>query len=309
MRVLRGPWADWSVDGPLALAIGVFDGVHLGHRAVLSRFRTEAVRRDLTEGVVTFDRHPISVLAPERAPKMLSTIEQRIEQFARLGAEVVAVLSFDDELRMMDPTDFVSEILVARLQAGLIVVGEDFRFGRDRGGDVDLLRSMGAEHGFETRVIELVGDEAPVSSTRIRSLLAAGDVTGASELLGRRYQLMGEVVEGSGGSLVTGFPTANIDVSTSVAIPRRGVYAAFAGIGELMPAVANVGVRPTFGAGVETIEVHLLDGTEDLTGRILRVDFVERLRDEEKFVDGEALAEQIGHDVEHAREVLARHTP
>lgn len=304
MRVLRGDWADWEVGDALALAIGVFDGVHVGHRAVLSRFRSEAVNRDLVPGVVTFDRHPIAVLAPDRAPKMLSTVEQRIEQFGHLGAEVVAVLPFDDDMRTMAPEDFVSLILVDRLHAGLVVVGEDFRFGRDRGGDVAMLRSMGADHGFETRVIDLVGGESPISSTRIRTLLADGDVSAAAELLGRRYQLMGEVVSGTGASLVTGFPTANIDVSTSVAIPRRGVYAAFAGVGEMVPAVANVGVRPTFGDGIETIEVHLIDRSEDLHGRMLRVDFVERLRSEEEFVDGEALAEQIAHDIERAREIL-----
>lgn len=309
MKVLRGPWSEWSVEGRLAVAIGVFDGVHTGHRAVLTRFRDEAVERGLTPGVVTFDRHPISLLAPDRAPKMLSTVEQRIEQFVRLGAEVVAVLPFDDEMRMMDPEAFVTDILVERLGAGLVVVGEDFRFGRDRGGDPEMLRVMGLEHGFDTQVLELVGDDGPISSTRIRSMLTDGDVVGAADLLGRRYQLMGAVVEGAGGSLVTGFPTANIDVSTAVAIPRRGVYATFAGVGEMLPAVANVGVRPTFGDGVETIEVHLLDGAGDLLGRILRVDFVERLRDEEQFVDGEALAEQIGHDITHARAILARHTP
>jgi riboflavin kinase/FMN adenylyltransferase len=309
MKVLRGPWADWSVEGRLAVAVGVFDGVHMGHRAVLTRFRDEAVRRGLTPGVVTFDRHPISLVAPDRAPKMLSTVDQRIEQFVRLGAEVVAVLPFDENMRMMDPRAFVTDILAERLHAGLVVVGEDFRFGRDRRGDPDMLRAMGADHGFDTQVLELVGDDEPISSTRIRALLADGDVVGAAELLGRRYQLMGEVVEGRGGSLVTGVPTANIDVSATVAIPRRGVYAAFAGVGEMLPGVANVGVRPTFGEGIETIEVHLLDGTDDLRGRILRVDFVERLRDEERFVDGEALADQIAHDVTHAREVLGRQTP
>lgn len=305
MRVLRGPWADWEVADTLALAIGVFDGVHAGHRAVLRRFRDEAVERDLVPGVVTFDRHPISLLAPDRAPKMLSTVDQRIEQFADLGAEVVAVLPFDDHMRTMAPEDFVRLILIDRLHAGLVVVGEDFRFGRDRGGDVAMLRAMGADHGFDTQVIELVGGDIPISSTRIRGLLAAGDVGAAAELLGRRYQLMGEVVAGSGASLVTGVPTANIDVPTTVAIPRRGVYAVFAGAGEMVPAVANVGVRPTLGAGVETVEVHLIDWTEDLHGRILRVDFVDRLRSEEEFVDGEALAEQISHDIERAREILS----
>lgn len=309
MKVLAGPWAGWEVDGRLAVAIGVFDGVHVGHRAVLERFLDEARERGLTPAVVTFDRHPIALLAPDRAPKMLSTIEQRIEQFDALGVEVVAVLPFDDDMRMMDPAGFVTDILVDRLHVGLVVVGEDFRFGRDRGGDPVLLDAMGPDHGFDTRVIELVGEDEPVSSTRIRALLADGAVDGAAALLGRRYQLMGQVVTGSGGSLVTGYPTANIDVSTAVAIPRRGVYAVFAGADRLGPGVANVGVRPTFGSGVETIEVHLLDLDEDLGGRILRIDFVERLRDEQEFVDGEALAEQIAVDVAHARDVLAPHTP
>lgn len=309
MKVLRGPWDGWSVEGRLALAIGVFDGVHLGHRAVLVPFVDLALELGLTPAVVTFDRHPIAVLAPDRAPRMLSTVDQRIEQFAAVGAEVVAVLPFDDQMRMMAPEGFVTEILVGRLAAGLVVVGEDFRFGRDRGGDVEMLRSMGPDHGFETRVVDLVGDDGPISSTRIRAHLAEGEVGDAAALLGRRYQVMGEVVPGSGGSLVTGFPTANIDVPTTVAIPRRGVYAVFAGVDEMAPGVANVGIRPTFGQGVETIEVHLLDSEADLAGRMLRIDFVERLRSEQEFVDGEALAEQIAIDVSHAREVLARHTP
>lgn len=309
MRVLAGAWQAWEVAGPLALAIGVFDGVHLGHRAVLEGFRSAAGDRGLTPAVVTFDRHPISVLAPERAPKMLSTIEQRIEQFELFGVEVTAVLPFDDDMRSMAAEDFIAHILVDRLHAELVVVGEDFRFGEHRRGDAAMLVETGPALGFEVEVVELVGDGAPISSTRIREHLAAGDVGAAAELLGRRYQLTGEVVAGSGRSLVTGAPTANLDVSTAVAIPRRGVYATFAGVSELVPAVANVGVRPTFGEGVETIEVHLLDREDDLAGATVRIDFVERIRDEAAFRDAEALADQIEDDIAAAREILATQTP
>jgi riboflavin kinase/FMN adenylyltransferase len=309
VKVLLGPWRDWEVDGDLALAIGVFDGVHLGHRAVLESFRDSAIDRGLTPAVVTFDRHPIALLAPDRAPKMLSTIEQRIEQFAALGVEVVAVLPFDHDLRLMAPSGFVEDILVERLHARLVVVGEDFRFGQDRGGDPDLLRAMGPELGFDTDVIALVGSESPISSTRIRELLAAGDVGAAAMLLGRRYQLEGEVVSGTGGSLVTGVPTANIDFSTAVALPLRGVYAVFAGVERMGPGVANVGVRPTFGSGIETIEVHLIDSAADVHGTMLRIDFVERIRPEREFVDGDALGAQIDLDVLAARQILAEQTP
>lgn len=309
MKVLSGDWRAWEAGPPLAVAVGVFDGVHRGHQTLLGGFCAEAASRGLIPAVVTFDRHPLAVLAPDRAPHMLSSVDDRIEQLGEIGVEIVAVLTFDDRVRAMTPEAFVSEILVGALGAALVVVGEDFRFGRERSGDVHLLGRLGEASGFDVQVVELVGGDLPVSSTRIRSLLAAGSVGEAASLLGRRYRLTGEVVPGSGGSLVTGVPTANIDVPTGMAIPGRGVYAVLAGVDELVPAVANVGVRPTFGTGVETIEVHLLDRDDDLMGRRLAVEFVERLRSEEEFVDGDELSRQIGLDLDHAREVLARHTP
>lgn len=309
MRVLRDAWRDWESAQSMALAVGVFDGVHRGHQAVLSACASRADAARLQTGVVTFDRHPLTVLAPEHAPKMLSTLEQRVELLGRHGADLVAVLPFDDAMRAMPPSAFVEEILVERLNAALVVVGRDFRFGRDRGGDPALLEALADRLGYEVAILDLVGDGDAISSTRIRKQLAAGDVAEASEMLGRPYRLSGLVVAGAGRSLVTGAPTANVDVSHDVALPRRGVYAVFAGTGDMHQAVANVGVRPTFGGGAESVEVHLLDTQVDVGGELLQIDFIERIRAEAAFFDADALATQIEEDIGTARRMLAGRTP
>jgi riboflavin kinase/FMN adenylyltransferase len=306
VKVLRGDPAEWDSGGDRGVfAVGVFDGVHLGHRYVLSVLRDRAVETGLTAGVLTFEPHPLRIVAPDHAPAMLTGIDHRLELLAALGVEVTAVLGFDEEVREWTPARFLAETLAGPLAAELVVVGEDFRFGKDRIGDVALLGELGSQLGLTPEVVSLVGGDTPVSSTRIREMIIAGDVSGAAVSLARPHELWGEVVPGDGRGRTIGIPTANVAVSPEMAIPQRGVYAVTVGrhAAETMPAVANVGVRPTFGGEVETIEAHLLDFDADLYGQDLRVRFIDRIRGEQKFESAEALVAQIGRDIEQARQL------
>jgi len=298
VRILRGAPSVWEAGEALALAVGVFDGVHIGHHHVLKLLLEAAEARGLKPAVLTFDPHPLSLVAPHLAPRMLTTIDQRIEQFAALGVELTAVLAFDASVRGMSAEAFIEDILVGRLRAEFIVAGQDFRFGADRSGDLDLLAEMGSVLGFQAVSSPLVGGREPVSSTRIREALDAGDIPAASALLGRNYQLVGAVVPGVGRGSKFGVATANVDVG-------RGVYAVLAGVGELVPAVVNIGVRPTFGVGVETVEVHLIDRNVEIVGDAIRIEFVARLRDEQTFAGVSELVDQIARDIEAARAILS----
>ncbi len=306
MRILRGHPAAWKAGQRLAVAVGVFDGVHGGHRRVLETLGERAAELGIVPAVLTFDPHPLALVAPHMAPQMLTTIEQRIELFDAAGVELVAVLPFNDSVRAMSARRFVADILVARLEAALVVAGEDFRFGEDRTGDAALLRHLGDEMGFESQVVALVGGNDPTSSTRIRDSIVAGDVAAAARLLGRPFELRGTVVPGEGRGADTGVATANVSVPEPSVIPRHGVYAARAGVAELVPAVVNIGVRPTFGPGAETVEVHLIDRSLDLKGRELRIAFVDRIRDERTFDNVQALAAQIEIDIDTARRMFER---
>jgi riboflavin kinase/FMN adenylyltransferase len=305
MIVLTGPPFEWEVGVDTAVTIGVFDGVHVGHRQVISDLITLAASSRLSPAIVTFNPHPLSILAPERAPKMLTSVDQRIDQFRQLGVEFVGVLDFPD-IRHLLASQFCEEVLFRALRAKRVVVGADFRFGRDRGGDAKLLADEGERLGFEVSVVDLFGyRDGVVSSTRIRQLLSDGRVEEAAALLGRPYELAGPVVEGErrGGSI--GFPTANIAISPERQLPGRGVYAGQAVTGdEIHLAAINVGTRPTFDGQGITIEAYLLDYSGDLYGRLLAIDFRARLRDELRFDGVEALTSQIRRDVERVREVL-----
>jgi riboflavin kinase/FMN adenylyltransferase len=305
MIVLTGPPFEWEVGVDTAVTIGVFDGVHIGHRQVISDLITLAASSGLSPAIVTFNPHPLSILAPERAPKMLTSVDQRIDQFRQLGVEFVGVLDFPD-IRHLLASQFCEEVLFRALRAKRVVVGADFRFGRDRGGDAKLLADEGERLGFEVSVVDLFGyRDGVVSSTRIRQLLSDGRVEEAAALLGRPYELAGPVVEGEkrGGSI--GFPTANIAISPERQLPGRGVYAGQAVAGdEIHLAAINVGTRPTFDGQGPTIEAYLLDYSGNLYGRLLAIDFRARLRDELRFDGVEALTSQIRRDVERVREVL-----
>lgn len=298
----------WELDGPTAVAIGVFDGVHRGHQRVMRDMTAMAAERGLTPVALTFDPHPLEFIAPERAPALLTTVEQRAEFLAECGVEVLGVLPFL-EIRDLEPFAFVTEILVERLHVRALAVGADFRFGRDRAGDTVALRRFGEEFGFTVDVVEMVGRDGPggvISSTRIRALIAAGEVAAAAALLGRPFELVGPVVHGDARGRSIGFPTANLHVPDRMAVPGDGVYAAYSRVdGVDHPSVVNIGVRPTFGVNQRTVETHLIGVDLDLYGQTVTVAFVRRIREERRFDGIEALTRQIAADRDEAVRILA----
>jgi riboflavin kinase/FMN adenylyltransferase len=305
-QVLTGDPATWERVRGSALTVGVFDGVHLGHQALLERVcRLAAGGREAT--VLTFDPHPLEVVAPERAPRMLTTIPQRVELLSALGVATVGVLDFG-RIRHLSAEEFAVEILAGRLRAEVVAIGADFRFGRDRRGDPELLASVGRSRGFDVEIVATVTgpDGEPYSSTRIRSLLAEGRVAEAASLLGRPYELRATVVRGDARGRSIGFPTANLAMDGRMALPADGVYAVRARVAPQgdYPAVVNVGVRPTFGGGRRTVEAHLLDFEGDLYHQEVSVRFVERLRGERRFGSVEELRAQLAVDVEAGRAAL-----
>ena len=302
MRVLDGPWSDWEVGRrPTSTTIGVLDGVHRGHRELLARLDPTMNRT-----VLTFDPHPVEVLKPGTPPRLLTTIEERVALLGEAGIETVGVLDLN-EIKDLEAADFVREVLVVGLGIGHLVVGEDFRFGKDRTGDVALLTRFGDELGFRVEKIPLVArDGVPLSSSRIRALVETGDVASAADLLGSWFQLEDEVVHGDERGRDLGFPTANMRPPKRKVIPATGVYSCFAVVEEVRhDAAVNVGVRPTFGGGELLVEAHILDFAADIYGRTLTLEFVDYTRPELAFSDVEELVSRMGEDVARTREVLA----
>ncbi|HSM46071.1 MAG TPA: bifunctional riboflavin kinase/FAD synthetase [Acidimicrobiia bacterium] len=302
MKVLAGPWRSW--DGPgsdTSVTIGVLDGVHIGHRAVIARLDENLVRT-----VLTFDPHPVEVLRPGTHPRLVTTIDERIGLLAGAGADCVGVLDLN-EIKKQTPEEFVEAVLVAKLGIAHLVVGEDFRFGKDRSGDVALLRAMAPGFGFEVETIELVVDgHGAVSSSRVRSLIEEGDVAAASTILSTWFRLTGAVVEGDKRGRELGFPTANLHPPGRKVIPATGVYACFATVrGTRRDAAVNVGVRPTFGGGELLVEAYVLDFDEDLYGEDMTLEFVSYLRPELNFDSVADLVARMGEDVENARIILS----
>ena len=308
MRVLEGDPRDWpEPTGPgTAVTIGNYDGVHLGHQTVLADLAERAsALGGLPRAVLTFDPHPVAVMAPEHAPRLLTSIDQRIEILDYLGVDTVGVLPFE-RIRMMDPEQFVCDVLARGLGARVVAVGANFRFGHDRVGDVESLRAGGTTFGFDVDVVPLLEGDGPVSSSGIRTMVSAGAVDEARQALGRAFELRGEVVAGERRGRSIGFPTANVVPPAGMAIPARGVYSARARIGvQLLPAVVNVGIRPTFNGDLELIEAHLLDFEGELYGDEIGLLFEHRLRGEQKFEGVDELVAQIQRDVEAARLLLA----
>jgi riboflavin kinase/FMN adenylyltransferase len=273
------------------VAVGEFDGVHLGHREVIAGSDT----------VLTFEPHPLRVVRPEAAPRLLNTLEMKAELIAELGVSELVVIPFDEGFAHQTPQQFVDEVLVERLQASHVSVGENFRFGHGAAGDTALLRS---DPRFQTRVVAMVElDGEIVSSSHIRALVLAGEVDLAARFLGRPFRLRGEVVTGDRRGRTLGFPTANLVPDEALVIPGHGVYA---GRAEGGPAAVSIGVRPTFGTGRGVlVEAYLLDREVDLYGRLLTIEFIARLRGERAFASADALVEQMHADVERTRKLLA----
>lgn len=295
------------------MTIGAYDGVHLGHQRLIAELRARARARGLSSVVVTFDRHPATVVRPESAPALLTGLSHKLELLAATGVERTLVVPFDRERADESAEDFVLEVLVRALGTALVVVGADFHFGHGRKGTVALLSEMGAAHGFDVVGWSLAGDSSGqvISSTRIRALLAAGDVAGASALLGRPHQVRGPIVHGDArGAAELQMPTANVAVEPGIALPADGIYAAWHERpgGARHGAVVSVGRRPTYYAssGERVLESHLLDFTGDLYGEQAAVGFVARLRDEQRFATALELATQMRADAAIAREVLAK---
>ncbi len=272
---------------PRKVAVGEFDGVHLGHREVI----------DGNDTVLTFEPHPLQVIRPEAAPRLLTSLAVKADLVAGLGVEELVVIRFDQEFAAQSPEDFIDQVLVQKLNATHVSVGENFRFGHRAAGDPSTLAQ---DSRFETRVVPLVEvDGEIVSSSHIRALVQAGEIEAATRMLGAPFQLRGEVVRGDGRGRQLGFPTANLVPDEALVCPGHGVYVARA---DDACAAVNVGIRPTFATGRGVlIEAYLLDRDLDLYGKVLRIEFLKRLRGERRFATVEALVEQMGQDVDRAR--------
>jgi riboflavin kinase/FMN adenylyltransferase len=295
--------------GRTVVVVGNFDGVHLGHQQVLARARVLADEAGLDVVAVTFDPHPMAVLRPEHAPTTLTTLPVRAELLGEAGADAVLAVPFDRDVAAWSPEEFVLRVLVDALHARVVVVGANFRFGRRAAGDVAELARLGAEHDFTAEGIALDGGPMVWSSTYVRTCLAAGDVAGAAEALGRPYAVRGEVVQGDQRGRELGYPTANVPTAEDVAAPPDGVYAGWLRVldtGEVHPAAISVGTNPTFtGERYRRIESYVLDRTDlELYGVQVEVSFVEHLRGMTAFDSVEALVDQMALDVEQARGVL-----
>ena len=311
MRVVAGSAALGQRLVRPVVTVGSFDGIHLGQRSILDTVVARARARDGTATVVTFDPHPRKVLSPEHAPSLLSTCEQRLEWIAEAGIDVAVIEPFTGEFAHTPPERFVQDYLHAGLAPVEVYVGYDFRFGRDREGSMRLLTELGPRLGFAVTIIpEVTIDGEDVNSTRIRELVAEGDVGRSARLLGRPYAIRGRVVEGDRRGRTLGFPTLNLD-SENELLPASGVYAVRVrfldgAAGALLSAVSNVGRRPTFDAGEGIVcETHVFDFDADAYGRRVEVQFVSRIRAERRFSGVEALRSQIGLDAEEARRILA----
>jgi riboflavin kinase/FMN adenylyltransferase len=309
MEVARFPYdprpARWIQP---VLALGNFDGLHRGHIKIIERVRRVAFERGGTSLVLTFDPHPPRIIRPDKAPPLLMTLEQKVEALGKAGIQGVAIVTFTHDLSRWQPEAFVKTVLVDWLRVAEVWVGADFLFGRDRSGNFSLLRALGGQYGYRAEKIDPVRyKEFVISSTRIRRLIAEGRVDEASALLGHHFYIDGIVVRGAGRGRELGVPTANI-VSANELIPPHGVYATTAIVdGVIYPSVTNIGLRPTFESTTKTtIETHILEMNADLYDKQVRLGFVQRLRDERRFPDVDALKAQIEADVRRAARLFDR---
>lgn len=293
----------------VALTIGNFDGVHLGHQALLRRLAEEAKARGLASGVVVFEPHPREFFAPQQAPTRLTSLREKLEMFAGLGMDRVHVCRFDRAFAQMPAEEF-ARLLHEKLAARLVLIGDDFRFGSGRGGDFALLKRIGGQHGFEVQAMpSVLHGEVRISSTAVREALASGDLQTAQQYLGRHYSISGHVEHGNGMGKQLGFPTANIQLKHNRP-PVSGIFVVRARIegGLWLRGAASLGVRPTIvQGGKPVLEVHLLDFDVQIYGKHLHVEFLHKLREEEKFPDLPSLTKQIALDVEQTRTWFKKH--
>ena len=302
-----------AFDGDRAVVtIGAYDGVHLGHQAVIAQVRRLADAAGCRSAVVTFDRHPATVVRPESAPRLITDLDQKLELLAATGVDATVLVEFDARRALEPADDFVRTVLVDGLRASAVVVGEDFHFGHNRSGNVGLLRVMGEVNDFDVLPLDLLaridGVAEPVSSTAVRRALAGGEVEVAARLLGRPFEARGVVVTGDQRGRLLGFPTANVEIPNQICLPADGVYAGLfeRPDGSHHPCAINLGRRPTFyeHADHSLLEAHLIDFSDDLYGEHSRVRFVAFLRSERKFDGIDALVSQLKRDVEAARSAL-----
>ena len=302
-------WAQIVRDPDTVLTVGTFDGVHRGHQAILRYLLKRAEKRDGTSTLISFDPHPREVVNDESVP-LLTTVEERAQFCEQFGLDRFVIIPFTSEFRQVEATDYVEDILLGRIGLKEIVIGYDHAFGKNREGNRELLEQLGDAHSFTVDVIPAQAvDHDVVSSTKIRVLLAeSGDIVRTNDLLGHRYTLSGRVEHGAGRGRQIGYPTANLDVTHDrKLIPKIGVYAVQAQIGDTQrtyDAMMNIGRRPTFDGMTVTVEVHLLGFDGDLYGDILRVEFLRRLRDEQKFESVDQLVTQLSEDKAHCRRVI-----
>lgn len=310
MKIIRDS-DDQHVDA-CVLTIGAFDGVHLGHQAVIAEVKARAAARGVLSAVVTFDVHPALVVRPESAPKLLTTIDRKLELLEALGVDVVYVIEFDADRASTTAEDFLRQVFVERMQVAEIVVGSDFHFGKGREGTVAFLEEKGRQFGFVVDGLDLIrlskDSTEHVSSTAIRRALLGGDIASANAMLGRSFEIRGAVVMGDKRGRTIGFPTANVLLDDTMARPANGVYAGFYVTADevVRPAAINVGVRPTFYEQAEAavLEAHVLDFDGDLYGSEARVRFEHFLRSERRFNGIDELADQLRVDIRESRNLL-----
>lgn len=307
MLIRRGIPA--AAESPIALTIGNFDGVHLGHLTMLAQLRQAAQRRGVPPCVMTFEPHPREFFAPDKAPTRLTSLREKLELLAAHGVERTHVCRFNYEFAQITAQDFIDRILVKSLDVRWLLVGDDFRFGARRAGDFVMLKQAAVRLGFEVEAMaSVILDGERVSSTAVRTALRAGDLARAARLLGRSYSISGRIVRGDGLGRKLGFPTANVQMKHNRP-PLTGIFAVeLAGMGDrLLRGVASLGVRPTVKQqGQPVLEVHLFDYDGALYGRHVRVDFLRKFRDEEKYADLATLTRQIALDVENAQAFFNR---
>jgi len=310
VKIIRD--SDDAIVEASVLTIGAFDGVHLGHQTVIREVMRRANERGVCSAVVTFDVHPATVVRPESAPKLLTTLDRKLELLQAIGVDATYVIEFNQTRANTTADEFTREVFVNRLNVAEIVVGADFHFGKGREGTVAFLEDRGAEYGFSVDGLELLRRDADatehVSSTAIRRALVGGDIDGVTSMLGRHFEVLGEVVQGDQRGRSIGVPTANVHLPEDMARPANGVYAAryVTPDGVTHDAAVNIGVRPTFYEHADTavMEAHLLDFDDDLYGQVARVQFVKFLRSERRFDGIEELKTQLHTDLQDARAAL-----